>query len=68
MGGGLGGAFGSIDSLFNPGRAHQLEEEARQLILPVMVDAPDQGGKGVDIDLDGGIAIVRREAPYRSAD
>lgn len=60
MSSGLGGAFGSIDSLFNPGRAHQMEEEARQLILPVTVDSPDKGGHGVEIDLDAGVAVIQR--------
>lgn len=60
MSSGLGGAFGSIDSLFNPGRAHQMEEEARQLILPVTVDSPDKGSQGVEIDLDAGVAVIHR--------
>ncbi|AJT42491.1 DUF6191 domain-containing protein [Psychromicrobium lacuslunae] len=60
MSNGLGGAFGSIDSIFNPGRAHQLEEEARQLILPVTVDSPDKSGHGIEIDLDAGVAVIRQ--------
>lgn len=57
---GLGGGFGMIDSIFNPGRTHQLEEETRQMILPATVDSPDNGSREkLSIDLDAGVVIVR---------
>lgn len=56
----FGGSFNAIDSIFNPGRAHQIEEETRQMILPITVDSPDQGNREkVSIDLDAGVAVVR---------
>lgn len=56
----FGGGFNAIDSIFNPGRAHQIEEETRQLILPVTVDSPEQGNREpLSLDLDAGVAIVR---------
>ncbi|NYE96139.1 hypothetical protein FHU41_002389 [Psychromicrobium silvestre] len=59
-GNGLGGAFGSLDVIFNPARAYQLEEESRQLTLPATVDSPDKGGHGIEIDLDAGVAVIHR--------
>ena len=56
----LGGGLGAFDSIFNPGRAHQIEEETRQMILPLVVDAPGPGPKDtVRVDLDAGIAVIR---------
>lgn len=56
----FGGSFNAIDSIFNPGRVHQIEEETRQMILPVTVDSPDQGNREtVSVDLDAGVVTVR---------
>lgn len=56
----FGGSMGFVDSIFNPGRAHQLEEETRQLILPVVVETPGEGPKNrVLVDLDAGVVVIR---------
>lgn len=56
----FGGGMGFVDSIFNPGRAHQLEEETRQLILPVIVETPGKGPKDrVLVDLDAGVVVIR---------
>lgn len=61
----FGSSFNALDSIFNPGRAHQMAEETRQQVLPVTVDSPDHGNRQrVSIDLDTGIAVVR-PAPWR---